>query len=352
VRECRSLLATVSQSGTISELRLYDPYGGPRPGSAALAGIGFTGEWQNETGLLNLRFRQYGAALGRFIGRDSVAGFLALPQTGNRYIFGGANPLLAADPSGHFNNHIINPAVDFLNSPETLSLALQLIPLIGDGYSIAAGFAGYDWIAGRALSEDERPLYIAAGLAPFALGGMVIAGKGLAKLAPRTMDAAGEAWQAYRGSRFASEAGGFNLGSIASRFERPTSVADDAVRMGRKGERGTVTALTNVGASRTVAVGETMSRIEPAAQAAGIAAYRGRPDRWYDRLLPDATVERLRHRHNATWLTNEMDRGSIAIDYGIDPHRASRGSAYAMESEMLESYPLRYDASVWPWDRP
>jgi hypothetical protein len=124
-------------------------------------------------------------------------------------------------------------SVDFLNSPETLSLALQLIPLIGDGYSIAAGFAGYDWIAGRTLSEDERPLYVAAGLAPFALGGMVIAGKGLAKLAPRTMDAAGEAWQAYRGSRFASEAGGF---TPFGRFGRG-GLTDEALRMGRGGRR-------------------------------------------------------------------------------------------------------------------
>jgi hypothetical protein len=46
-----SLLSTVSETGVLSALRTYDPYGAARPGSADPTGVGFTGEWRNATGL-------------------------------------------------------------------------------------------------------------------------------------------------------------------------------------------------------------------------------------------------------------------------------------------------------------
>jgi RHS repeat-associated protein len=102
-----SQLGTVSQTGVLSELRTYDPYGAARRGSADPAGVGFTGEWRNATGLVHLRFRDHDPVMGRFIGRDTLAGLAAAPQTANRYTFGAANPLTAADPSGHFVKTII-----------------------------------------------------------------------------------------------------------------------------------------------------------------------------------------------------------------------------------------------------
>jgi len=105
----------VSDAGTVSALRTYDPYGAPRPGSPDPTGIGFTGEWRDATGLVNLRFRAYDPVTGRFTGRDSFGGLALAPQTANRYTFGTGNPLTAADPSGHFNSHLIMPVRAFVS---------------------------------------------------------------------------------------------------------------------------------------------------------------------------------------------------------------------------------------------
>jgi RHS repeat-associated protein len=71
----------VSEAGSVSSLAHYDPYGAARPGSSLPAGIGWTGEWTDPAGLVNLRFRAYDPTLGRFVSRDSVAGELADPRT-------------------------------------------------------------------------------------------------------------------------------------------------------------------------------------------------------------------------------------------------------------------------------
>lgn len=103
---------------------------------------------------------------------------------------------------------------------------------------------------------------------------------------------------------------------------------------------------------RTVAVGETPGRVERAARGAGIDYYGGRTDHWYDALLPRPIVGHLRKRDNARWLHGVMDSQAVVIDDGINPHQILRGPSYQMESAMLEGYPTRYDASVWPDDRP
>ncbi len=107
---------------------------------------------------------------------------------------------------------------------------------LGDGYSILVGLSGHDFIADRAISQDEKLLYMAAGAAPFVTAGMLVAGKGILHLAPRGLDALHGAWNGLKGSRFAdevgdllgryrtsrlgSEAGSFDLGRIANRFRR------------------------------------------------------------------------------------------------------------------------------------
>ncbi|MCJ7831029.1 MAG: RHS repeat-associated core domain-containing protein, partial [Dehalococcoidia bacterium] len=46
----------------------------------------FTGELQDaESGMYYLRARYYDPALGRFLGRDLLWGFTAMPQSLNRY---------------------------------------------------------------------------------------------------------------------------------------------------------------------------------------------------------------------------------------------------------------------------
>ena len=150
-----SLLGTVSESGVQSPRVTYDPYGAPRPSSPSPSGVGFTGEWTNATGLVNMRYRQYDPVLGRFIGRDSFGGLSLAPQTLNRYTFGSGSPLLAADPSGHFNNHLIMPVRLFV------SMGVSFMGPVGMGYDLFKAIIGYDIIAGIELTPEDRIISIA-----------------------------------------------------------------------------------------------------------------------------------------------------------------------------------------------
>ncbi len=124
-----SPLSYVDETGTVSTPVHYDPYGNPRPGSAAPVGIGYGGEWSDPTGLINLRARAYDPITGRFTSRDTFAGVLSAPQSGNRYAYALANPLRYTDPSGHFVN------LTLANAPLLLSAGIQMVPGVGDAYA-------------------------------------------------------------------------------------------------------------------------------------------------------------------------------------------------------------------------
>ena len=183
-----SLLGTVTTGGTVSPFARFDPYGGARPGTTLGTGIGWTGEWRDALGLTNLRARAYDPVLGRFIGRDPFGGFLPDPLSGNRYLFGSASPLLATDPSGHFNNHIIMPVRAFI------SFQVQLLGPVGAAYGALTGIIGYDPIAGVSLSPEERLLQAAPGL--FEVGGKLLA-KVFGDVAPRMVDELGDASRSF-----------------------------------------------------------------------------------------------------------------------------------------------------------
>jgi RHS repeat-associated protein len=59
-------------------------------------------ELDAETGLYNYGARYYDPALGRFVSADSVLQSVLDPQLLNRYAYARNNPVLLADPSGHF----------------------------------------------------------------------------------------------------------------------------------------------------------------------------------------------------------------------------------------------------------
>jgi len=103
-----SVLEMIGSSGTVSGSVRYDPYGAPLPGSASLSGVGFTGEWSDATGLVNLRARLYDPTLGRFLSRDTFPGHPAVPLTGNPYAYAIDNPLRYTDPSGHDIGGVLN----------------------------------------------------------------------------------------------------------------------------------------------------------------------------------------------------------------------------------------------------
>lgn len=63
----------------------------------------YTGEMQDdETGNVYLRARYYDPAVGRFINEDSYEGDVANPLTLNQYAYVHNNPLVYADPTGHW----------------------------------------------------------------------------------------------------------------------------------------------------------------------------------------------------------------------------------------------------------
>jgi RHS repeat-associated protein len=74
-----SVLATVDAAGTMGPVARYDPYGGPRPSTTLPVGIGFTGEWTDPVGLVDLRARVYDPSLQGFLTRDTFGGIPTIP---------------------------------------------------------------------------------------------------------------------------------------------------------------------------------------------------------------------------------------------------------------------------------
>jgi RHS repeat-associated protein len=97
-----SVRGLTDRKGMTKGLYAYDAFGKPLI-SASLVDNDFqyTGEQvDDETGLIYLRSRYYDPEIGRFISRDSFAGFDTSPQSLNRYTYVQNNPVRYADPSG------------------------------------------------------------------------------------------------------------------------------------------------------------------------------------------------------------------------------------------------------------
>ncbi len=94
-----------SANGAVTRSISYDAWGVLRyaTGSAPSAayGLGYTSEQHFSDGVVNLRARAYIPALGRFLQRDSFAGFTVRPQSLNRYAYVEGNPTNWIDPSGY-----------------------------------------------------------------------------------------------------------------------------------------------------------------------------------------------------------------------------------------------------------
>ncbi len=88
-------------AGSITSATSFDAWGNPRfKVGTSSSGMGFTGEQQFSDGTVHLRARSYLPAIGRFLQRDSFAGFVARPQSLNRYAYVEGNPGNMVDPSG------------------------------------------------------------------------------------------------------------------------------------------------------------------------------------------------------------------------------------------------------------
>lgn len=155
-----SLLGYADAGGLVGSLVYYDPYGAPLPGSPSPDGPGYTGQWTDASGLVDLRARPYDPTLAAFLSRDAFGGLAGLPASANRHAYALGNPLRFTDPSGRF-------VAEFLRHPGLYSsILLQSIPGLGDGLGLLIGAIGYDVIAGVALSPAERALAMGLALGP------------------------------------------------------------------------------------------------------------------------------------------------------------------------------------------
>jgi RHS repeat-associated protein len=93
---------------------MYEPYGTVSMTSGTgSSSYGYTNEYQDSyNDLVYLRARQYSPSMGRFLTRDTWTGSDRLPMSYNAWLYGYANPVNLADPSG-FNPNCIHPYMSF-----------------------------------------------------------------------------------------------------------------------------------------------------------------------------------------------------------------------------------------------
>ncbi len=94
-------------SNVLTLSRNYEPYGTTYSamGNRTTA-YGFTGEWMDGNGLVNLRARYYLPSNGRFMSRDIWDGNIQFPISYNFWIFGYANPQKYIDPTGYYGDYV------------------------------------------------------------------------------------------------------------------------------------------------------------------------------------------------------------------------------------------------------
>ncbi len=96
-----SLKGLADSAGTLVTTQTFDAWGNPRYQNGPIPNLGYTGEPTFADGSIHLRARSYLPSQGRFLQRDSFAGFSGNGQSQNRYAYAEGNPVNATDPSGH-----------------------------------------------------------------------------------------------------------------------------------------------------------------------------------------------------------------------------------------------------------
>ncbi len=101
-----SVRQLASTSGSISISRNFEPYGTiyGSMGSKTTS-YGFTSEWMDGNGLVNLRARYYAPISGKFITKDTWQGNLKQPISYNKWLYTNGNPINFSDPSGMFPDY-------------------------------------------------------------------------------------------------------------------------------------------------------------------------------------------------------------------------------------------------------
>ena len=97
-----SVRQVTDASGEITLARIYEPFGEVMNAAGSGASVyGFTGEWTDITGLVNLRARYYAPWQGRFVSKDVWEGDYYRPASYNVWLYAYSNPVNMSDPSGN-----------------------------------------------------------------------------------------------------------------------------------------------------------------------------------------------------------------------------------------------------------
>ena len=96
-----SVRAITDPNAQVAGTADYYAYGSIRDLDGPQGALGYTGQYQDPTGLVHLRARQYDPALGRFLSADSVQPNAPGTQGFNLHGYTGSTPTFTADPSGH-----------------------------------------------------------------------------------------------------------------------------------------------------------------------------------------------------------------------------------------------------------
>ena len=153
-------------AGNVLLSRSYDAFGNLRHSSGAgVTRLGFTGELQDlMTGLVYLRARHYHPVLGRFLQRDSFAGFQQRPQSLNRYAYTENNPVNHRDPSGHFIDTLLDVGFIAYDIHRIIqdnilrdcdNLGENVLSLVLDVGGMLVPFVTGAGMAGRAISHAD-----------------------------------------------------------------------------------------------------------------------------------------------------------------------------------------------------
>jgi len=105
-----SVRAVMSKDGQIEPTTNYDAYGNTTGGLSSYTPCGFSGSYQDPTGLIYLINRYYDPVTGQFISVDPL-----VAQTGQPYSYTGGDPVNAIDPSGMCNAQGNGEAWDLSN---------------------------------------------------------------------------------------------------------------------------------------------------------------------------------------------------------------------------------------------
>jgi RHS repeat-associated protein len=112
-------------SGVVTRSVSYDAWGVLRHATgtapAGASGLGYTGEQQFGDGIVHLRARAYAPQWGRFLQRDTFAGFPTRPQSLHRYAYTENNPVNWTDPSGRW----VETAFDVISAALSVAEAIH-----------------------------------------------------------------------------------------------------------------------------------------------------------------------------------------------------------------------------------